>query len=52
MCEQEIQYPALPLEFTGERLLKVNQEQWNELEMIYGEEQLGDRAYEFVQSLA
>jgi hypothetical protein len=50
--EQEQSFPILPLEFSGVKLLNVNQDQWDELELNYGLEQLTDRAYEFVQSLS
>ena len=52
MSQQENQYPVLPAEFSGARLLKITQEQFDELETIYGQDQLAERAYEFVQSLA
>jgi hypothetical protein len=51
MSEHEQAFPVLPAEFTGQVLLKLAQTQYDELEVIYGEAQLADRAYEFVQSL-
>jgi hypothetical protein len=51
MSEQETKYPELPPEFTGQVLLKLTQPQFEELETLYGDEQLMDREVQYIQSL-
>jgi transcriptional regulator with XRE-family HTH domain len=48
---EEKSYPPLPSEFSGQRLLKLTQPQFDELEELYGLEQLAQTVYEFIQSL-
>jgi hypothetical protein len=48
---EEKSYPPLPSELSGQRLLKLTQPQFDELEEIYGLEQLAQTVYEFIQSL-
>jgi hypothetical protein len=51
MSEQEIQYPELPTEFTGLRLLNLTQAQTDELVSLYGQDALGDRFYDYIHEL-
>jgi len=52
MSQQENQYPVLPAEFSGERLLTLTQAQIDELQMLHGEDAVADRVYQYIQSLA